>query len=156
MLIQGKLLSSGDDISLALNVRKKVFNEELGFPEDAIFDSQDAYAIHAVAFQGNDQTKAVASGRIVYDGDSCELSYIGVLKDFRGNQYGDFIVRLLINKAFTAGVKIVYVNAELPLMEFYKKIGFNIGKNSSEHSKNNSIIRMSISSNGVVTKCKFV
>lgn len=124
MLIEGKLLSSGEDLSEAYDIRKKVFIEELGLLKNLVFDEYDNLAIHAVVFQGLNQHKAIATGRIFYDGEICWLGLIAVLKEYRGNQYGDFIVRLLINKAFTSGITNINVKVLKCSWEFFKKIGF--------------------------------
>jgi predicted GNAT family N-acyltransferase len=124
MLIQGKILSYGDDLSEAYAIRREVFIKEEGIPEEIEFDELDAEAMHVVVYENNDQKKAVATGRINYDGENCQISRIAVLKEFRGRMYGDFTVRMLLNKAFSADIKIVTINAQQSAIEFYKKIGF--------------------------------
>lgn len=134
MYIQGKILKSGDDLSEVLYIRNKVFVEEYGVPYDIEFDNMDAIAIHAIAYEKvtdakedaiNKNNKAIAAGRLIYDGEYCQIEKIAVLKEYRGKKYGDFIVRLLLNKAFLAGIDSVYVKSYLTTEEFFKKIGFS-------------------------------
>jgi N-acetylglutamate synthase-like GNAT family acetyltransferase len=153
MLIQGKLLSSEDDLTEALEIQRKVLVEEFGFSEEKIFDNKNSCAMHAVVYHGNDHKKAVASGKIIYDGDDCRLDNIAVLKEYRKNQYGDFIVRLLINKAFTAGIKKVYVISNIEMADFFWKIGFvQDGEEFMEEGIRK--VKMSIRIENMVTKCK--
>lgn len=124
MLIQGKLLSYDDDLSEVFAIRRKVFIEEQGIPEEIEFDDLDAEAMHVVVYENEDIKKAVATGRISYDGENCQIGRIAVLKEYRNKKYGDFAVRMLLNKAFLADIEEVTTNALLSSVEFYKKIGF--------------------------------
>jgi len=124
-LIQGKILSYGDNnLSEAYNIRQKFFVEEFNLPEESEFDEYDKEAMHVLVYDNSENRKAVATGRISYDGNLCLISKVSVLKEYRNLKYGDFTVRMLINKAFTSGIREVYVNALPTMMEFYKKIGF--------------------------------
>ncbi len=132
-MIQGKLFSYGDDLSEIYNIRRKVFIEELAVPEDIEFDDLDNEAIHVLVYEeasninSNDMTKKkipVATGRIVYEGDSCKIDHIAVLNNYRNLKYGDFTVKMLINRAFTAGISTVTLTAKKEIEGFFKKIGF--------------------------------
>jgi N-acetylglutamate synthase-like GNAT family acetyltransferase len=83
-----------------------------------------------------------------YDGEICRLGRIAVLKQYRGNHYGDFIVRILLNKAFTSGVKKVYTYASSDSLGFFSTIGFK-----AEQEKEGLTV-MSISPTQLVTKCQ--
>ncbi|MGB4661841.1 MAG: GNAT family N-acetyltransferase [Mobilitalea sp.] len=126
MFIQGKILSGTDDLKEAYEIRRKVFIEEYGILENEEFDKLDSTSMHVIVYEDNEYKKAVATGRIYYDGETCEIGKICVLKEFRNRKYGDFAVRMLLNKAFTSGISDVYLNAEEQVVEFYKKIGFEI------------------------------
>jgi predicted GNAT family N-acyltransferase len=134
MYIQGKILKPEDDLSEVLYIRNKVFVEEYGIPYNMEFDDMDGIAVHALAYErltdtntgiiGEQNKIAIATGRLLYDGEYCRIEKISVLKEFRGKKYGDFIVRLLLNKAFIAGIERVYVDSYLSTEGFFKKIGF--------------------------------
>ncbi|MDF2524215.1 MAG: GCN5-related N-acetyltransferase, partial [Clostridiales bacterium] len=83
MLVQGKLLSFSDDLSEPFLIRKQVFAIEGNRPEEMIFNENDATAIHAVVFEGQVPGKAVGTGRLVFDGEICELDNVAVLKEYR-------------------------------------------------------------------------
>lgn len=120
-MVKGIYLNGEQNLSDAFSIRRKVFIEEQKVPEEIEMDGMDAYAIHAVAYTGE---KAVATGRIIYDGDVYKIGRIAVLKEERGKDYGDFIVRMLLDKAFLHGAKEVILGAQLPAVGFYAKIGF--------------------------------
>lgn len=115
-----------DDITEVKYIRKKVFCDELLVPENIEFNDLEQDAMYVIVYDIEDNKKAVATGKINYNGTSCEIDKIAVLKEYRGLYYGDFTVKMLINKAFTAGVNDVYVICPITMKEFYHKIGFKI------------------------------
>lgn len=120
-MIKGVYLNGEDNLTDVLAIRKKVFVEEQKISEEIEFDGMDAYAIHAVAYEAD---KAVATGRIIYDGDTYKIGRVAVLKEERGKKYGDFIVRMLVDKAFLHGAEEVILGSQLHAAGFYEKIGF--------------------------------
>lgn len=124
ILIQGKFLSYGDDLSPVFEIRRKVFIEEQGVSEEDEFDEYDDFAIHAIVYDIDDSKKPVATGRVYHDGKNYRVGRIAVLKEERGKYYGDFAVRLLVNKAFMSGAEEVVIGAQVSAVLFYEKIGF--------------------------------
>ena len=121
-MVKGKYLYYGDDLKDAFNIRKKVFHDENNIEEELLFDEYDNESIHAIVY--NENQKVVASGRIMFDGENYKLGRIAVLKEERGKMYGDFLVRMLVDKAFITGAEQVIVSAIENAIPFYKKIGF--------------------------------
>lgn len=161
MLIQGKLISPGGDLTEALQIRHKVFVEEQGIPEEIEFDGIDKQSIHVVVYEEdpewnnrriNANKVPVATGRITFDGTTCEIGHIAVLGNYRGMKYGDFTVRMLLNKAFTSGISTVAVNTPILTEIFFGKIGF---KSSGEYVciLGNKYCNMLIQAQDVVTEC---
>lgn len=155
MLIQGKILSYGNDLSEVFDIRRKVFIEEQHIPDEIEFDELDAEAMHVIVYEESGSKKAVATGRIIYDGEYCRIGRIAVLKEYRGKKYGDFTVRMLLNKAFTADIHEVTIDAQVKAIEFYHKIGFqDVGIDFMEagipHRK------MIIRDTDVITCCKIL
>jgi N-acetylglutamate synthase-like GNAT family acetyltransferase len=126
MLIQGKLLSQGNDLAEVLFIRRKVFIDEMKIPESVEYDGLDDLSMHVIVYEEARSKRAVATGRISFDGQCCEISRIAVLKEYRNKQYGDFAVRMLLNKAFTSGIHVVMSRVNSESVEFFKKIGFHI------------------------------
>lgn len=162
MLIQGKLLGFGDDLTEAMQIRRRVFVEELGIPEDLEFDELDSQAIHVIVYEedpnwneqrhANNDKKPVATGRIIYDGADCQIGHIAVLREYRGMKYGDFTVRMLLNKAFTSGINIVSVNSQDENVDFYQKIGFQ-RTGESFSVLGNKYCKMVIRPQNIATTC---
>ncbi len=122
-MIEGKyLFGADDDLTEVFDIRRKVYVEEENLSEEAEFDKFDEFCVHAII---SVKGKKLGTGRILYDGDSYRISHIAIIKEERGNGYGDFLVRMLIDKAFLSGAQSVIVGAKLNAIKFYEKIGFN-------------------------------
>jgi len=124
MLVQGKYLYYSDDMSEAFEIRKQVFQMEQGVLAEEEFDEYDDLAVHVLVFATEESRRAVATGRVFFDGENYRIGRVAVLKKERGKKYGDFVVRMLANKAFLAGAKEILINAQISVIPFYEKIGF--------------------------------
>jgi predicted GNAT family N-acyltransferase len=122
-MIQGKYLYYGDDLTECFEIRRQVFVVEQQIPKEEEFDDIDDYAIHAIVFD-NENKKAVATGRVYHNGTNYKIGRIAVLKKERGKYYGDFVVRMLANKAFLMGAEEIHIDAQLTAISFYERIGF--------------------------------
>lgn len=130
MYIQGKLIHPGEDLTECFNIRREVFVEEQGIPEELEFDDLDKTALHCLIFstenhQSNEQNKAVATGRLILLEDGTfKIGRIAVRKQERGKHYGDMLVKMLISKAFECGANNVKLSAQIRAVKFYESIGF--------------------------------
>lgn len=126
MLIHGRILSNQNDLSEVYSIRRKVFLEEMNLSQSYEYDEYDEISMHVIVYEDEEKRKAVATGRIYFDGELCEISRIAVLKKYRMRRYGDFALRMLLNKAFTSGISVVrtYVNSDC--ISFFEKIGFKM------------------------------
>lgn len=153
MLVQGKFLHYGDDLSDVFNIRKQVFQIEQGVSPEEEFDEVDDLAIHVIVYASDSNKHPVATGRVFYDGESYRIGRVAVLKSERGKKYGDFAVRMLVNKAFLAGAKEILINAQVNVVPFYEKIGFRAyGDEFVEAGINH--ISMKISSGNLCKECE--
>ena len=127
MYIQGKYLLGGlNDISECMAIRNEVFGGEQNFMTASVQDEDDLDAIFALAYETKEDGALfpVATGRLIFLDDMFKIGRIAVKKEHRGKKYGDFIVRMLVDKAFSMGAKEVFVGAQEHAIPFYEKIGF--------------------------------
>lgn len=120
-MVRGKFYSGQDDLTEILNIRKLVFQEELQIPPEVESDGQDDFCMHVLAFEGD---VPVAIGRISFDGWDFVISRVAVLAEYRGKKYGDFIVRMLVDKAMMSNAKEVQLDAFEETIGFFESIGF--------------------------------
>lgn len=125
-MIHGKFLKADDpETKKCFAVRRKVFVEEQHCPPEEEFDEIDAYAMFAAVYDENGQV--VGTGRVYIDEDGhYHAGRIAVLKEARGKKYGDFIVRMLCDRAFANGAEEVHIGAQEQAIGFYETIGFRV------------------------------
>ena len=119
-MITSKWIRPGGDISEALEIRRQVFVEELGWEKAE--DVMDAYGYHLVLYYND---APAACGRIVYAGPGvARLDKICLLKKYRRQGIGDGLVKVLDYKASQLGMKTALVETAPGLEKFYMRIGF--------------------------------
>ena len=161
MYIQGKFKAFQDDLTDVYEIRRKVFIQEQGVPEQEEYDEYDKSAIFCVVYEPKNESEennnndliSVATGRLVLLEDGrYKIGRIAVLKEYRGKQYGDMVVKMLVNKAFMSGATKVYVGAQIRAKGFYQTIGFEEYGNSYMESGIEHI-GMVLEKDKLCTKC---
>ncbi len=120
-MIEGKFIHGDQDLSVIFQIRREVFCKEQKISEEEEFDGLDQKALHVII---SEKQCNLAVGRLVVIEDYYKIGRIAVLKEYRGMYYGDFVVRMLVDKAFQLGAKEVHVGAQTYAKGFYEKIGF--------------------------------
>ena len=120
-MISTKWFTGAADLGDASAIRRVVFIDEQNVSEEEEWDGTDAGAIHLVVY---DNAVPVATGRILIEGEDFHLGRIAVLKEYRKQGLGDFLMRLLIRRAFELGGTRQVIHAQLQAKGFYEKLGF--------------------------------
>ena len=100
-------------------VRTEVFIEEQNIPESDEWDDDDALADHVLA--RTPDGKPIGTGRLTLSG------YVGrmaVIKDWRGQGVGEALLRHLIERAETRGLRHLRMHAQTYAIPFYARSGF--------------------------------
>ena len=106
----------------AYPIRKKVFIEEQGVPEDMELDEHDPLAKHALAYQDG---LCVGTGRLVrLDNHHAQIGRMAVLNDYRNQDIGSAILGSLITLAKAEGVSTLVLHSQISAAPFYAKFGF--------------------------------
>ena len=77
--------------------------------------------MYALAYEGD---APVATGGIAFDGESYRIQEVAVLPEFRRKKYGDFIVRLLIDKAMMSGAQTIEADVLQGAEALFQEVGF--------------------------------
>lgn len=125
-MVQGKFISGQSDMKDILYIRNEVFVKELRLTEESRGDLLDIDAIHAVVYEGASQLFPISTGRLIIDKDVLTIDKVAVLPDYRGKGYGDFVMRMLLDKAKSFPIDDIIVNVEKNTIEFFSKLGFQI------------------------------
>lgn len=124
-MITSLWMKPGDELTPALDIRKQVFQQELGWKPEEDQDVVDAYSYHLVLLYND---APAATGRISYDGiGTAKLSRICVLPQYRRQGIGDGLVKVLDYKASQLGMKRSRVETIPALEPFYMRIGYRAG-----------------------------
>lgn len=114
--------SSADE---ALNIRREVLMNECGWPDEAAFDLADEYAAHLLIRVDG---QPIASGRLIKTKRGMELSHVSVLKEYRGERYGDLCFRLLMDKSVNMGCTLLEVRTADEYVPYFLRFGFKVDK----------------------------
>lgn len=118
-MVFGKFVTEKKDMDLVREICDKVFREELGLNLSGAMT--DEFCMNALVYAGEEP---VAVGRIMYDGERFSISEIAVLPEYRGEKYGDFMVRLLVDKAMMSNAREIHLDAFHGTEGFFAAIGF--------------------------------
>lgn len=107
----------------AYYVRMSVFVIERSIALEDEFDDLDTdETIYSVLYDGS---LPVATGRFIKENqETCRLTRIATLKEYRGQHLGAKIIRSLEEKAIREGFKQAVIHSELTALPFYQKQGY--------------------------------
>jgi len=117
-----KIVVNDCELKGAFEVRKQVFVEEQGIPEDLELDEYDMEAMHMVAKDGE---RIVGTARVLFLAASqAKLERMAILKPFRHRGIGKGIISFLDEEFKNRGIKQVVLHAQCSAVNFYKSCGF--------------------------------
>ncbi|MCQ1536849.1 GNAT family N-acetyltransferase [Methanosarcina sp. KYL-1] len=105
----------------AYQVRREVFIKEQEVPEEEEIDEADLSSHHVIVYEN---TRPIATGRLVRDEETWLMGRISVLKEYRGKQVGKLVVEKLLEKAAELKAGEVHIHAQTHAVGFYGKLGF--------------------------------
>lgn len=121
-MIKGIWVQGNKNILDALEIRKKVFIDEQGIDKEQEYDDKDSKCDHLIVYDNN---IPVGTCRLLIQNNVYLINRVAVINEYRGQAFGDFIMRMAIRKAFDMGAKEVIVHAQLRVKEFYRKLEFS-------------------------------
>ena len=116
-----KLNFNDEDFSHIRNIRKSVFNTELGISESELFDKNDETCDHFLIFNGE---KIVGSVRIRSIENTIKLERMAILKEFRTKNYGKNCLLQIKEYYSTKNFSRMILDSIYSVSGFYKKCGF--------------------------------
>lgn len=119
-MVFGKFISGDGDLTQVREIREEVFERELGIPYRGT-DMPDAFCMHAVAYA---EDVPIGTGRMMFDGERFAVAGIAVRREYRGQMYGDFLLRLLIDRALMANAQEIEADAREGTEGFFETVGF--------------------------------
>jgi predicted GNAT family N-acyltransferase len=121
MTLQVKQIFSDEAKARAFGIRMRVFVSEQGVPRDIELDDDDQHAIHFLATSSG---RAVGTARLVMRGKKAKVGRMAVLKKYRRKGIGAALLTRVIAAAKHRGARIIFLHAQMTVIEFYEKMGF--------------------------------
>ncbi len=121
-MVKGRYIEGANNLKCVLDIRKKVFEEEFGINGGGEALPDDNMAVHGVAYDDNDNIVAV--GTLYFDGLKFTIDKIAVLPDYRKQYYGDFILKILIDKAAAVSPTEIYGKCFIESAGFMESVGY--------------------------------
>lgn len=105
-------------------VRRAVFIDEQGVPEDVEMDGRDDEATHFVIYD-TDADHSVATARVrIVDDDTAKAERVAVHPDYRGEGLGTWLMELAESEARDQGCSRVTLHAQTSVEAFYADLDY--------------------------------
>lgn len=109
----------------AYSIRKRVFIEEQGVPEEMELDEYDPSAWHALAYLNSE---CIGTARLVTLTRGIEkvgrIGRMAVLPMYRGRGIGGSLLRSLLGLSKSQGITQLELHAQISAISFYEQYGF--------------------------------
>jgi len=117
------LIKTWQDAKLdAYSIRKRVFIEEQGVPEEMELDEFDLNAKHALAYA---DSECIGTARLVTQPDNLgRIGRMAVLSKYRGQGVGKQLMETLLKASQSQEIKQVELHAQVSVIPFYEQFEF--------------------------------
>ncbi|WP_329624008.1 GNAT family N-acetyltransferase [Streptomyces sp. NBC_01255] len=124
--------AGADDREACFTVRREVFVEEQGVPQELEYDTYDTTAVHVLAVRADGLP--LGTGRLLHGADALgktggdasvgSLGRLAVAKAARGLGVGAALVRGIEDAARERGLAAVDLHAQTHALGFYERLGY--------------------------------
>ena len=112
------------ELERCLAIRREVFVEEQGVSADEEMDAHDALCAHFLALRGGE---AIGTARLrVTDDGHVKAERVAVRRSCRRAGVGRALMRRLEDEARARGAGELLLNAQLPVVPFYERLGYRV------------------------------
>lgn len=154
-MVHAKIIANNDRIDEVYKILSEVFVNENKFNEEDIIDELNEHVYHVLVYEENSDLPPIATGRVIIDGELACIKLVAVKEQYRMKQYGDMVVRMLLEKARSLYCSNIETVIPENLLEMFNKIGFKPIKDISD-IKHKSMFENSIRmkyDNSFTSKC---
>jgi predicted GNAT family N-acyltransferase len=109
------------DLSYCLAVRRRVFIEGQGVPEEIEIDGRDAASIHFLATLDG---RPVGTARLRAHQGAAKVERVAVLAEHRGSGIGHALMDAVEASARAQGFAVAVLHAQVPVADFYERLGY--------------------------------
>lgn len=120
-MVSTKWFQGIENLHSYLVIRKEVFCDELNMDEKYVTDFYDEFAFNLILYVDD---IAAGTGRLIFKDGKYFIGKLCVLKKYRGNSYGNLLIRMLVRKAITIGAEKSYAEIDKKYKPLFEKMGF--------------------------------
>lgn len=125
-------VETDEEMADALAVRREVFIEEQGVPENLEIDGKDEESVHFVAYDSDDPIGAARFRE--YDDSTVKVERVAVVESERKGGLGREIMAVVEDTARAEGYESVLLHAQAPVIDFYERLGYEITSEEFEEA----------------------
>jgi len=118
-----RVVTTDAELNACIDLRRSVFVDEQGVPEDRELDGKDGEATHLLAWDGY----PVGTARIrEYEEGVAKVERVAVEASRRGEGIGRELMAHAEAYAADEGYERVRLDAQVPVVEFYERLGYEV------------------------------
>lgn len=118
-----KIAVNALDIDICYNLREIIFVQGQNVPVELEKDELDTVATHFLLFK---DSTPIGVGRIIDEAGVAVIGRIGILKEYRRQGAGLFLMKEIINYCKAKKFPKIVLGAQQHAIGFYEKLGFEI------------------------------
>lgn len=146
-MIQGKFVSEDRERRIAEDIFRKVSLNP--YMQETNMEERETM-IQALVYEGSENNCPAAAGCMSLSQKEARIVSVAVLPEFRGKAYGEFVIRMLIDKAKTIGIKKVALSCDKEMSGYFHKLGF---KEDEKGKNRNQIVCINMTYEVIDGKC---
>lgn len=114
---------ASDDVRMraVCDLRHEVLMAPFGVPRDDEWGDDDPASSHLLAIDGE---RVVGYTRLIVHGDEAQVRHVAVAFDRQRSGIGSALIDEACREAAARGARRVHLNARLPAVPFYERLGF--------------------------------
>lgn len=121
-----EVVNGAEGLARAASLRRTVFIDEQGVPEQLEWDEYDAIARHYIASLADDGVVAVARVVRCDDATRAKVQRVAVRRDLRGAGIGHALMQRILDDAHRDDVDELALDAQAQAIGFYRRLGFAV------------------------------
>ncbi len=121
MALTIRLITTGDDLTTAQDIRREVFVVEQKVPEWLEIDEYEAECTHLLALADG---RPVGTARWRTTSEGTKLERFAVLAEYRSRGVGKELLKTMLKQIDKS--RPVYLNAQVAVIPFYSRFGFRV------------------------------
>jgi predicted GNAT family N-acyltransferase len=120
-------VTTGEQLQMALEIRKQVFVEEQKVPAEEEIDEYDVIGDHAHHFLLKEGGRPAATGRLIYyKAGTAKMQRVAVHEQYRSKGFGRILLLAMEEYARELGLEASILDAQCQAEAFYSKLGYEV------------------------------